>query len=122
MSEYTIGEIVVWLLLAAALGFVLGWIMRELFLRAGRGPADATGVRAPVRVPDPAAPTGPAEQAPAQAPPRALAKKTPAKKTPAKKTPAKKAAAKKTAAKKTTARKTTKRVPPSKPPGTPDDS
>jgi len=28
VSGYTIGEIVVWLVLAAVLGFVLGWLMR----------------------------------------------------------------------------------------------
>jgi hypothetical protein len=33
MSGYTIGEIVVWLVAAAALGFVLGWLSRELRLR-----------------------------------------------------------------------------------------
>jgi outer membrane biosynthesis protein TonB len=33
VSGYTIGEIGVWLLLAAALGFVLGWLVRELVLR-----------------------------------------------------------------------------------------
>ena len=33
VSGYTIGEIAVWLLLAAALGFVLGWLVRELVLR-----------------------------------------------------------------------------------------
>jgi predicted flap endonuclease-1-like 5' DNA nuclease len=30
MSLYTVGEIVVWLLLAAALGFVLGWLLRGI--------------------------------------------------------------------------------------------
>lgn len=30
MSGYTIGEILLWLLLAAVLGFVLGWLSREL--------------------------------------------------------------------------------------------
>lgn len=34
MSSYTIGEIAVWLLLAAVLGFALGWLTRELLLRA----------------------------------------------------------------------------------------
>jgi hypothetical protein len=29
MSGYTIGEIIVWLLLAAILGFVLGWLLRQ---------------------------------------------------------------------------------------------
>lgn len=33
MSGYTVGEIAVWLVLAAVLGFVLGWLVRELVLR-----------------------------------------------------------------------------------------
>ena len=36
MSGYTIGEIAVWLVLAAVLGFVLGWLVRELQHRASR--------------------------------------------------------------------------------------
>ena len=34
MSTYTIGEIVVWLVLAAVLGAILGWVLRELTVRA----------------------------------------------------------------------------------------
>ncbi len=30
MSLYTVGEIVAWLLVAAALGFVLGWLLRGI--------------------------------------------------------------------------------------------
>lgn len=49
MSGYTIGEIIVWLLLAAILGFVLGWLLRQQkYLRAraatGRTAAPATAV------------------------------------------------------------------------------
>lgn len=36
MSTYTIGEILAWLVLAGLLGFVLGWLVRELQLRAKR--------------------------------------------------------------------------------------
>ena len=92
MSGYTIGEIVIWLLLAAALGFALGWIARELFLRAK--PQASTRAVTPVAETEP---IEPAEQAPA--------KKAPAKKAAAKKVPAKKAAAKKVPAKKAAARK-----------------
>ncbi len=43
MSGYTIGEIIVWLLLAAILGFVLGWLLRQQkYMRAHA----ATGRRA----------------------------------------------------------------------------
>jgi hypothetical protein len=52
MSSYTIGEIIVWLLAAAVLGFVLGWLVRELVLRRHSRPASAS---APVE-PSPAAP------------------------------------------------------------------
>jgi predicted flap endonuclease-1-like 5' DNA nuclease len=50
MSWYTAGEIVVWMLLAAVLGFALGWLLRGLLARrpspaveepAGEVPADA---------------------------------------------------------------------------------
>jgi hypothetical protein len=54
VSGYTIGEIAVWLLLAAALGFVLGWLVRELVLRTRTAPA------APVEAP----PVEPVEAAP----------------------------------------------------------
>lgn len=33
MSTYTIGEIAIWLILAAVLGFALGWLVRELTAR-----------------------------------------------------------------------------------------
>ena len=105
MSGYTIGEIVVWLVLAAVLGFALGWIARELLLRSHEPPS-TLAVRpaadaAPVAQPEPVA-EAPVKKAPAK---KAAAKKTPAKKAAAKKTPAKKAAAKKTPAKKAAAKK-----------------
>ncbi|MCW2830022.1 MAG: hypothetical protein JWP31_714 [Aeromicrobium sp.] len=46
MSGYTIGEIGVWLVLAASLGFVLGWLVRDLSRRIPTAAA-----------PSPAAPT-----------------------------------------------------------------
>ena len=48
MSSYTIGEILLWLLAAAVLGFVLGWLVRELVLRRRHRPTGATPVPAPV--------------------------------------------------------------------------
>ena len=81
MSGYTIGEIVIWLVIAAALGFALGWIARELVLRARSGAHDASDVRPPVAV---------AEPAPKAAVEKVVTKKTPAKKA-AKKAPARKA-------------------------------
>lgn len=56
MSGYTIGEIGVWLTLAAALGFVLGWLVRELVLRGRSGPVatPAAPVVDPEPFPDPA--------------------------------------------------------------------
>jgi hypothetical protein len=111
MSGYTIGEIVVWLLLAAVLGFGLGWLLRELKYRSESGvaaPAAAAVTEPPVEIPvKPAEP--PVKKAPVK---KAPAKKTPAKKTPAKKTPAKKTPAKKTPAKRTPAKRTpAKRTP-----------
>lgn len=53
MSTYTIGEIAIWLLLAAAVGFVLGWLVRELVLRTRAAPAP---VPAPLAAPQDAAP------------------------------------------------------------------
>lgn len=47
MSGYTIGEIAIWLLLAAALGFVLGWLVRELVLRTRAAPAPAPRAAVP---------------------------------------------------------------------------
>jgi hypothetical protein len=56
MSGYTIGEIAGWLTIAAVLGFVLGWLARELVLRAsrrtrGESPANkaAAAKKAPAR-------------------------------------------------------------------------
>lgn len=46
VSGYTIGEIAIWLLLAASLGFVLGWLVRELVLRTRAAPAPAPVPRA----------------------------------------------------------------------------
>jgi len=48
MSWYTVGEILVWLLLAAILGFILGWLIRSLLCnRAHRDlVVDGQGVRA----------------------------------------------------------------------------
>jgi electron transfer flavoprotein alpha/beta subunit len=110
MSGYTIGEIVVWLLLAAALGFGLGWLLRELKYRSERGVASP--VVAAVTEPR-AEPTAesPAKKAPAKKIP---AKKTPAKKAPAKKIPAKKIPAKKAPAKKAPAKKAPAKKAPSK--------
>lgn len=34
MSTYTLGEITAWLLLTAVLGFALGWLVREIQVRA----------------------------------------------------------------------------------------
>jgi hypothetical protein len=51
MSGYTIGEILVWLVLTALLGFGLGWLSRELVLRSRRTPAAAPDV--PVAEPEP---------------------------------------------------------------------
>jgi predicted flap endonuclease-1-like 5' DNA nuclease len=50
MSWYTAGEIVVWLLIAAALGFVLGWLLRGI-LRPPRRVVEAPV--APVSAPRP---------------------------------------------------------------------
>lgn len=53
MSGYTIGEILVWLVSAAVLGFVLGWLSRELAVRRRARPA-ADVVDARPSVPEPA--------------------------------------------------------------------
>jgi len=50
MSSYTIGEIVVWLLLTALLAFALGWMSRELLLRSRR-PAPAEPAAEPAVAP-----------------------------------------------------------------------
>ncbi len=64
MSTYTIGEIAIWLVLAAVLGFALGWLVREL---AARGQQD----RAPAvaEAPDPTEPPPPPADVPAAAAP-----------------------------------------------------
>lgn len=49
MSGYTIGEIIVWLLLAAILGFVLGWLLRTLKCQRQHG--DATAAKSSVTAP-----------------------------------------------------------------------
>lgn len=56
MSGYTIGEILVWLLIAAVLGFALGWLARELVHRRRR-PTAAPTVAVPP--PEPAVDPGP---------------------------------------------------------------
>jgi DNA-binding protein HU-beta len=130
VSGYTIGEIVIWLLLAAGLGFALGWVAKELVLRTRSG-ADTSEVRPPVTEPEPepaatdettAVKKPPARKTPAK---KTAAKKTAAKKTAARKTPAKKAAAKKTPAKQSGAKKTAAKKAPVKkatPPQQPDDT
>lgn len=73
MSGYTLAEIAVWLVLAAVLGFVLGWLVRELVLRAHAGsapraaepeppaPAPEPELAAPEPEPEPSVPPVPAE-------------------------------------------------------------
>jgi outer membrane biosynthesis protein TonB len=70
VSGYTIGEIAVWLLLSAALGFVLGWLVRELVLRTRTAPAPAPEPEpAPTPEPEPEpAPTPEPEPAPTPEP------------------------------------------------------
>jgi hypothetical protein len=91
VSGYTIGEILVWMVLAAALGFALGWIARELLLRSRSRSAPPVRSPVPVARPEPARSVGDAavKKAPAK---KAAAKKAPAKKATDKKPPAKKAA------------------------------
>lgn len=66
MSGYTIGEIAVWLVLAAALGFALGWLTRELLLRSRPPVGGPTVVRVvrtrPVPEPTPEPETDPASE------------------------------------------------------------
>jgi hypothetical protein len=59
MSGYTIGEIVVWLVLAAILGFILGWLLRELKCRSQHSGAEKSAT-ASAAVSAPAAPATPA--------------------------------------------------------------
>ncbi|MET0953427.1 MAG: hypothetical protein ABWX57_09075 [Aeromicrobium sp.] len=58
MSTYTVGEIVAWLAVTAILGFVLGWLARELALRSRAETLEAAafpvpGPVAPEAGPDP---------------------------------------------------------------------
>ena len=53
MSGYTIGEIAAWLLLAGLLGFVLGWLVRELQVRARRARTPDASVIPPEPEPEP---------------------------------------------------------------------
>ncbi|WP_452039031.1 sunset domain-containing protein [Aeromicrobium fastidiosum] len=82
MSGYTIGEIAVWLAVAAALGFALGWMARELVLRSrprdvaplpkpAPAPTPLSEPAAPERASEPVAPTP--EPTPDPAPDDALA-------------------------------------------------
>ena len=105
MSGYTLGEIVVWLVLAAILGFALGWIARELLLCSQQPPS--TRAARPAVDAAPAAQAEPVEETPVKKAPakEAAVKRAPAKKAAAKKSPAKKAAAKKTPAKKAPVKK-----------------
>jgi predicted flap endonuclease-1-like 5' DNA nuclease len=57
MSWYTAGEIVVWLLAAAILGGVLGWLLRGVLLPPQRGSRRAAR-RTPVVIEDEAVPAG----------------------------------------------------------------
>ncbi len=126
MSGYTIGEIAVWLILAAILGFLLGWLLRQRKCESEHSgaerPADAsiatsrTPVEAASDEPVGLADAGRKETVPAKS---AAAKKAPAKTaartststTSAKKATsapaAKKATTKKAATKKSTAKKAT---------------
>ena len=78
MSGYTVGEIVVWLLLAAGLGFALGWVARELLLRSQRELSDVRPTIPAARLLEEAA----VEESPVEHPPvkKAATKKAPAKK------------------------------------------
>lgn len=69
VSAYTIGEITVWLLLTAVLGFALGWLSRELVARSHRRPVDqAEAPSAPPSARAPAAPAPAAVPTPATSP------------------------------------------------------
>lgn len=70
MSGYTIGEILVWLLLTAVLGFVLGWLTRELVLRRhARSTDDLPVSAAVVSAPDPDPVPDPVVEVPVEAGP-----------------------------------------------------
>ena len=47
MSTYTVGEILAWLAVTAVLGFLLGWLARELALRSRAQPVDAPAIPVP---------------------------------------------------------------------------
>lgn len=68
MSSYTIGEIAIWLLVTALLGFALGWLARELVLRTGasrQAPALLPGEPLPLpEEPTPLRPATPVPTAP----------------------------------------------------------
>ncbi|GAA3527910.1 hypothetical protein GCM10022234_26400 [Aeromicrobium panaciterrae] len=49
MSGYTIGEIIVWLLLAALLGGLLGWFLRQLKCQREHGEARQSATAAPAK-------------------------------------------------------------------------
>ena len=69
MSGYTIGEIALWLVVAAGLGFALGWMARELVLRSRpRAAAPEQVTAAPAPAPTPPAPKPAPAPAPAPAP------------------------------------------------------
>ena len=51
MSWYTVGEIVVWLLIAAVLGFVLGWLLRGILRPPRRAEQAPDAAPRPRRVP-----------------------------------------------------------------------
>lgn len=53
MSGYTIGEIIVWLILAAILGFILGWLLRSLKCRSQHSGVTTASASAPVKAPAP---------------------------------------------------------------------
>ncbi len=125
MSGYTIGEIAVWLILAAILGFLLGWLLRQRKCESEHSgaerPADAsiatsrTPVEAASDEPVGLADAGRKETVPAKS---AAAKKAPAKtaaRTSTSTTSAKKAtsapAAKKATTKKATTKKATSKAP-----------
>jgi hypothetical protein len=50
MSWVTVGEIVIWLLLAAGLGVVLGWLLHELWNRTRQESPDKPAVAPPANI------------------------------------------------------------------------
>ena len=116
MSGYTIGEIIIWLLLSALLGFLLGWLMHTMKCEREHGvaePAVATTSTTGAGL-NGAAAAEPAQLAKSAAP-LAAKRASAAKKSVAKKAPAaKKAAAKKVAVKKASAKKVAVKKAPAK--------